>query len=218
MGTYAPRTETNTVGKAAFATDHDLDRLNSILAANEAIHLQKKNAHIELAELERQIMKRPVSAERAYSLFGFLFGAVPTAAVLSRTFFEYTRPPNEFVLLLTLAVVSTLATAGAGALTGSLVSKAAAKSLTMRPVQYIPTLPLIGALWGLFCGSSGGIFLFVFGAVVGGIIGAMSAATTFPLFAILHHSLQKNGHIELKHLLPVAAGISLTAAALILGL
>ncbi|MBX3244714.1 MAG: hypothetical protein KF685_09690 [Acidobacteria bacterium] len=198
--------------------DMDLIRLDTIIAANEEIALQKRNEHIYTAELESGLMRNPVSAERAYSLFGFLFGAIPTTALLGRTFFENTRPPNEFALIVLLVIVSTLFTAGAGALTGSLVSKVTARSLKLGPLTYILLLPLIGAVWGLFCGFSGGIFLFFFGAIVGGIIGAVSAAVAFPLFALLHHNLQKNGFIELKHLLPVVVGISFTAAALILGL
>lgn len=218
MGNDKYPTETGLMTLDRHQLESDNARLESLIAANQEILEQKRNSHLEIESLEKEIMKRPVSSAMAYSVFGAVFGFLPTVVILGRIFFEKGRIPEAWPLISTLILASTLVTSLAGFLTGSLASKAVDKIFKKNLLTILLVLPLIGASWGFVSGMTGGVFLFFIGAVPGAVIGAVGAAVALPLFAAIHHNLQKDGHVELKHLLPTVLGISLSAAAFVLGL
>ena len=146
--------------------------------------------------------------------FGIAIGTVPTAAILFRLF-VLDSSPNPAVLL--LAILATLVTGFVGYLTAGATSKALERVLSTSFLRSLLLVPIIGLAWGIISGAAGGLFLFVLGAIVGGVIGGMVAGTALPLFVGLYSLVAEEGKISLKRFLPIAAGLSGSAAALFLG-
>lgn len=82
----------------------------------------------------------------------------------------------------------------------------------------LSALPFIGILWGIITGGTGGIFIFLIGAVAGAVIAAMVGGIAVPAFAIFHRLLKKGEMIERNQFLPLALGITFIISAFILGL
>ena len=83
------------------------------------------------------------------------------------------------------------------------------------PVFIFLTL-LIAVAWGVVTGAAGGAVGFIIGAVVGVICAVPVALAAFPVFAVLQRLLSHGGMIEEQDLWPLAFGVPLTIAALIL--
>lgn len=75
---------------------------------------------------------------------------------------------------------------------------------------------LMAVVWGVVTGAAGGALVFLVGAVVGAACALPVALGAFPVFAVLHRALSRDGMIEETRLWPVAFGVPLVAAALIL--
>ncbi len=71
--------------------------------------------------------------------------------------------------------------------------------------------------WSVVTGASGGALVFGIGAIFGVFCAAPVAFVGFPAFAILHRLLSRGGMIEARRIWPLAFGIPLTIAAMILG-
>lgn len=151
---------------------------------------------------------------RSLRFFGIAIGTVPTAAILFRLF-VLDSSPNPAVLL--LAILTTLVTGFVGYQTAGATSKALERVLSTSFLRSLLLVPIIGLAWGIISGAAGGLFLFVLGAIVGGVIGGMVAGTALPLFVGLYSLSAEEGEISVKRFLPIAAGISGSAAALFLG-
>jgi len=178
-------------------------------------------AHLSRAALEEKIMmmRRPVSIERAYALFGLLLGALPSAAIFLKLFGRH----SSFSQILFsgwswLFLLSSILCGLAGRFTGSKLSSGADIAERDSWVRMLFNAPLIGMLWGLCTGVLGGIILFYFGAIFGAIFAMPVGLLAFMLFMPLHRLLAHGGMIEAQHLWPLACGVTLTLTALILGL
>lgn len=167
------------------------------------------------------MMRRPLSFERAYGLFGLLLGTLPPAAIFYRLFGdELARqgfPSVLFMLLLAMNVVCGIV----GSFLGSRFNGMAAAidapegNLWLR-MLFIP--PLIGMLWGAGTGWAGGLIFFGIGAIFGALFAIPVGILAFALFMLLHRWLAHGGMIEAGHLWPLACGVVMTITALILGL
>lgn len=179
----------------------------------------RKAAH-ELAETsgDREIstsfLARRLDLSTSLRFFGIAIGTVPTAAILFRLF-VLDSSPNPAVLL--LAVLATLVTGLVGYLTAGVTAATLERVLSTSFLRSLLLVPIIGLAWGIISGAAGGMFLFVLGALVGGVIGGMVAGTALPLFVGLFNLTAEEGEISVKRFLPIAAGISGSAAALFLG-
>ncbi len=167
-------------------------------------------------------MSRPVSAQRAYALFGMLLGALPPAAIFGRllgygvngSMRMFAWDAALFFLCLVINAVSCLM----GYLLGSSLNYEAFKSERSSWTRMLLLMPVIGAAWGAVTGATSGILFFGFGAFVGAAFAIPIGMVAFLAFAIFHRLLERGGMIETRHFLPLACGITLTIAALILGL
>ena len=90
--------------------------------------------------------------------------------------------------------------------------------LEARPMRVrLPLLALIGALWGIIAGGSGGIFIFVIGLFFGAVLGGAVGMAVVPAFALPYYAVRRAGLIDTRHFLPLALGSTLTICAIVLG-
>ncbi|HMS08549.1 MAG TPA: hypothetical protein PKE66_03620, partial [Pyrinomonadaceae bacterium] len=164
--------------------------------------------------LSTSLLDQRLDLAGSLRLFGVAIGTVPTAAILFRLF-VLDSSPNPGVLL--LAILATAVTGLVGYLTAGGTAKALERVLSTSFLRSLLLVPIIGLAWGVISGAAGGLFLFVLGALVGGVIGGMVAGTALPLFVGLFSLAAEEGEISIKRFLPIAAGISGSAAALFLG-
>jgi len=165
-------------------------------------------------EISTSFLARRLDLSTSLRFFGIAIGTVPTAAILFRLF-VMDSSPNPAVLL--LAVLATAVTGLVGHLTAGFTSAALERVLSTSFLRSLLLVPIIGIVWGIMSGAAGGLFLFVLGAPVGGVIGGMVAGTALPLFVGLFNLTAEEGEISVNRFLPIAVGISGSAAALFLG-
>lgn len=157
---------------------------------------------------------------QAFARFGMLMGLFPPAAIFIRMFWgEITRHDFQFgwcLLVLTMNVVCCLVGRTMG---GQLFSSHGAAANNSGRPTWATTLvasALLGFVWGLATGASGGVFFFGIGAFFGAACAVPVALVGFPVFAALHRLLTRDGMIEAARLWPLAFGIPAVIAALIL--
>lgn len=193
-------------------------RLNWLLSANAA-----ESARLSRSGIDEQLMmmRRPVSVERAYAMFGLLLGTLPPAAIFYRMFGDaLARPSFEwglFLLVLAMNIVCGLA----GMFMGSKLNRMAAAIEAADDNYWIRVLfvPfLMGMIWGAGAGAAGGLVFFGIGAIFGVMFAIPVGILAFTLFMPLHRWLAHGGMIEASHLWPLACGVVMTITALILGL
>lgn len=168
------------------------------------------------------LMRRPLSANRAYALLGMATGLIPPFAIMAKMFhfFEVnslSSSSNDALILLLMVLVN-IVCGLTGFAYGSLLSRAAFDLERASWKRMLVLMPFLGAVWGLLSGASGGFFFFGYGAIAGGTIALPIGMVAFTLFAICHRLLERGGMIDTRHLLPIACGIAMTIAALVLGL
>lgn len=169
----------------------------------------------EQEEFEASLMRLPMSPAKAYGIFGAMLGTFPPAAIFAQIF---ERPlGNGDAGLIALCVFMNLVCAsvgyGMGKVTGKMMIELEKGSIS----KMIFLAPLVGSLWALVTGFSGAAIFFVIGGFFGAMIALPVGLAAFPVFAIFHRLMKRGAKIELKHLLPIAFGITAVIAALILG-
>ncbi|HEV7905805.1 MAG TPA: hypothetical protein VGO96_18340, partial [Pyrinomonadaceae bacterium] len=73
-----------------------------------------------------------------------------------------------------------------------------------------------GIAWGVTTGAAGGLLAFGVGAIVGAAIATPVGIVAFASFTLLHRLTARGGMIDARHFWPLACGVVLTIAALIL--
>lgn len=198
-------------------------RLNWLLRAN-ALEAERARLFRFAGEEEQMLlMRKPVSAEKAYALFGLLLGALPPAAIFTRLLgygigggsLHITKGSGAiFFLCLLMNVVCALV----GYWLGIGLSHAALKLERQSWFRVFLLMPLLGAAWGGLAGLAGGVLFFGIGALFGAACAIPIGATAFLLFAVFHRLLERGGMIETRHFLPLACGITAIITALVLGM
>lgn len=169
-------------------------------------------------KLEAQLMRNPLSTEKAYSYFGLMLGAFTPAAIFTRFFMDAGNFRNEDLWVIGLLAVVNLITAVVGYFSGKLIGKMIAGVEKHSWWLMLLTLPLIGILWGIMTGGAGGVIILIIGAVFGAWFGAMVGSIALPLFTIFHRWLKKGESIEFNQFMPLAFGVTFSICAFILGL
>lgn len=172
----------------------------------------------EKEKLEADLMKRPLSTEKAFSYFGILLGTLPPATFFTRFLLDTNGFRNEEVWLIGVFAIVNLISSVVGYFSGKTISKIVRKLEKTSWTKMILALPFIGILWGILAGGAGGAVIFLIGAVFGAIIGAAVGSFALPVFTIFHRLLKKGEMIETKHFLPLAFGITFIICGFILGL
>lgn len=197
-------------------------RLNWLLDANEEERQHRALFRRTADEEQMLMMRRPVSTEKAYMLFGLLLGALPPAAIFTQILGygvdgaarRMGADAGLFLLCLLMNIVCCLMGSYMGSKMSQMVKAMEHDSWTKLLVMS----PLVGGIWGASTGALGGVFFFGIGAFFGAIIAACVGAVAFALFTPLHRLLARGGMMETRQFLPLACGITLTISALIFGL
>jgi hypothetical protein len=170
-------------------------------------------------EEEMHMMRRPLTPEQVYARFGLLLGTLPPAAIFARTLYTIGRGLDaDFFILCAFCLVMNLLCMLVGRRMGqSLGRKTLADAHASWPMLCLKAV-WAATLWGLATGAAGGAICFGFGAISGALCALAVALPAFLMFAPLHHTLTRGGMIDARHFWPVACGVSLTIATLILRL
>ena len=202
---------------AGFARPGVHDELSRLLDLNAREAARRQLFRGPRDEERMLLMRRPVSTERAYALLGLMLGLFPPAAILVRIFryaFPFTGHVNRGLLL--LAVAAILTCAAVGGLMGRKLGRG------FDEVERAPWNEMLmaafadGVWWAVVTGGMGGGVFFFIGAPIGVACALPVGALGFALFTLLHRPLTHGGMIEASHLWPLACGVALSIAALIL--
>jgi hypothetical protein len=171
-------------------------------------------------EWERAVsMEKPMSTEDAYAWFGTFLGLFPPFAIFVRIFGGGSNwggiPPAAF-LWLALLLAMNAACCVAGRKFGRLFGRGFGDPRARSWLGNLLFSAMIGGAWGAGTGALGGALFFLIGGIFGIVCAIPVALATFPIFAALHRAQSHGGMIEEGDLWPLAMGIPLTAAALIL--
>ena len=164
-------------------------------------------------------MSRPLTAQRAYALFGMLLGALPPAVIFARIF-GYGLLPSFgggiflFIMCLIMNVVCCLAGRSMGSVLGRSLNSIERWSWS----RMLLMLPLMGTVWGAVAGGAGGLVFFGIGSLFGIVCAVPVGIVAFTLFTPLHRLLARGGMIDARHFWPLACGINMIVSALILGM
>ncbi len=171
------------------------------------------------AEAERLSMRRPLTTERAYALFGLLLGALPPAAIVLRIALLSQRGGSSlaalfYIMLFGLPMIALCA--AVGRLTGRKLAPSLARVERRHWFTSLLYSVAAGFAWACATGAAGGAVVFLIGALYGLVCALPFGLAGFLLFTICHRLLVRDGMIDARHFWPIACGITLSFAALIL--
>ncbi|MBV9211781.1 MAG: hypothetical protein JOZ52_14165, partial [Acidobacteria bacterium] len=170
-------------------------RLNWLLRANAAEAKRARLFRFAGEEEQMQLMRQPVSTEKAYALLGLLLGSLPPASIFARLFgygiggggLHINRGSGAiFFLCLMMNVICGVV----GYAMGIGMSRAALRFERQSWTKMLMMMPLVGAGWGATAGLAGGFIFFGIGALFGAASAIPIGAAAFLVFAIFHHLLE----------------------------
>jgi len=200
-----------------YAQPHDsqiaarLSWLNEEIARDEVRGKPFRSGEQELALRSANAL----ASEEAYAWFGTFLGLFPPFAIFARILTSGIHGDAALgwaVICLGMNAVCCLVGRKFGAHLGRRMGDPRAWHW---PLMFFSSL-LMATAWGIVTGASGGAVAFGFGAIAGVICAVPVALAAFPAFASLHRLLSRGGMIEERRLWPLAFGIPLVIAALIL--
>lgn len=168
-------------------------------------------------------MHSPVPTEEAYAWFGTFLGLFPpftlfaglvAGGMSSRSNIGGGNALFWILLLMVMNVVCCFV----GRKFGRVLGRSLGDPRSRGWVEHIVLSLLIGLAWAVVTGGAGGAVGFGIGAIVGIFCALPVALTCFPVFAVLQRIQSHGGMIEERDLWPIAFGIPLAAAALIMSL
>jgi len=157
-------------------------------------------------------MRSPMTTEQAYRLFGTFLGLFPPFALFEHFFLTKHDPDWVVALCIGMNVVCCLV----GRWFGGYLGRWSGNPRTRSRAGFALVVFIMAVGWGVVTGGLGGALFFGIGAIFGAFIAAPVALAAFPVFAILHRLISRGGMIEARHTWPLALGIPLTIAAMIL--
>jgi uncharacterized protein (DUF697 family) len=196
----------------------ETDRLRALLAENEEFARRGALYRTCQEEIDAASMRSPLTAMQAYGYLGLCLGAFPPAAFFIKMggygFKSYDHRAASFLIFLFMNAACAVVGWKMGKIFGDTAQKFERASWT----KMIFGVSLLALGWACVTGFAGGAIVFIIGGIFGAFFAAPVAFTGFITFAALHRTLERGALIERKHVLPMAAGISLIIAAFILGL
>ena len=189
-------------------------RLNWLIAAEADAARRARLFRTPREERELLLMRRPVTAERAFARFGLLLGTLPPAAIFFRLSVLFLDSNSDKICLIFLPMLLICALVGwrMGARLGKSMHEFE-RGGWMRTMLYTLSVALA---WAAVTGAAGGLLFFVIGALFGVFCALAVALPAFLVLTSLHRLLARGGMIDARHLRPLAWGVPATAAALIL--
>jgi hypothetical protein len=163
-----------------------------------------------------RLMGRPLTTSQAFARFGLLLGTLPPAAIFTRLFILFNHGAQSALLAFMVPMLLVCA------LLGRFIAKRLGNKFDEHQHGRGSWLKMIvialgyAFIWATATGTAGGAIFFIFGAIFGFVCALPVALTAFAVFVPLHRLLARGGMIDARQLQPLAWGINLTIAALIL--
>lgn len=204
--------------------DNNIARRLNWLRFELAPETERRRLVLEVEERRGLSMLRPLSTEEAYRWFGTFLGLFPPFALFTRIFMGVvgdrpllSLPTADGVAFwgLLFLLMNVLCCVVGRKFGGFLGRKAGDPRAHGVPGTLLVAL-FYGLFWGVVTGAAGGAVGFLVGAVVGVLVAVPVALAAFPVFALLHRLLSHGGMIEERHVWPLAFGVPLTIAAMIM--
>jgi hypothetical protein len=158
-------------------------------------------------------MEQPATTEQAYRLFGTFLGLLPPLAIFERVLME-TRGEDAFWYAAFCAGMNAVCCL-VGRWFGGYLGRWAGDPRQRSRVGFAFVVFVMAISWSVVTGGLGGALFFGIGALFGPFFAAPVALVGFPAFAILHRLISRGGMIEARQVWPLAFGIPLAIAALI---
>lgn len=194
-------------------------RLQWLLTANQRDYERQQLCRTACEEQAAALLRRPLDYPQAFARFGLLLGTFPPAALFGRAWYQLAaNGDNNSPLLWCLVGAMNLLCAWVGYLMGRHAGVFAAKLRDTHWLKALPAYALIGFYWAAVTGAAGGALFFGFGALFGPFFALPVGLLAFMLFAPLYRLLENGGMMESRQFWPLASGIAMTLAALILGI
>ena len=193
-------------------------RLENLLAVNRETASENSLYSSGREKLESELIKNPISTEKAYAYFGLLLGIFPPISIFLKMFLNNGTFRGEDLWIVGVIAVVSLISSIVGYFSGKLIGKTVSELEKFSWLNMLILLPFLGMLWGIFSGGAGGLIIFIFGAIFGAGLGALVGAAALPLFTIFHRLLKSGDMIERRQFLPIAFGVTFTICGFILGL
>jgi hypothetical protein len=172
----------------------------------------------ERERLEAGMMLKPLDTERAFAFYGLMIGTLSPASIFARWLMSVSSHDPVPVWVAGMMTIVVLLSGVIGCVSGKVVGKAVRNLERRSWSAMILAMPFVGLLWGMVAGGAGGLIIFVVGAFFGAILGGIVGALALPAFVILHRALKRGDMIDQRHFLPLAFGVTLTICSFILGL
>jgi hypothetical protein len=189
-----------------------------LLELNREIADERSLYRSERERLEAGMMLKPLNSEKAFAHYGLMLGTLPPAAIFFRYLVEVGQRNGVEPWVIMLMTASLLLSAVVGRFSGQVIGSAV-RSLEKRSwSSMMLVMPFLGFFWGIIAGGAGGFAIFIIGAFFGAILGGVVGALALPAFVILHRALKRGDMIDQRHFLPLAFGVTLTICSFILGL
>ncbi len=163
-------------------------------------------------------MLQPLSTEEAYRWFGAFLGLFPPFALFARILGSsgVGRTPDGLLFWALLFLVMNVACCLVGRKFGGFLGRQVGDPRSRSLAGALFVAVLYGLFWGVVTGAAGGAVAFLVGAFAGIFVAVPVALAAFPVFAVLHRLLSHGGMIEERQVWPLAFGVPLTIAAVIL--
>jgi hypothetical protein len=198
------------------APDDDLARRLSWLGFELSPETERRRLLFERERRRTLSMLRPRATEEAYRRFGTFLGLLPPLALFTRVLLNSRLDGDTLAIWGAFCVAMNLVCCLVGRKFGGFLGrKAGDPRARTLPVLLFASL-LMALLWGVVTGAAGGAVVFLVGAIFGVFCAVPVALAAFPVFALLHRLLSHGGMIEERQVWPLALGVPLVAAALIL--
>jgi len=217
--------DTSGTHSVCHATAHDNDAALRIAWLEGEVARAENRAELLRAEAEWEraaLVQNPVTTEDAYAWFGTFLGLFPPFAIFIRVFgrgvtLERLFDDDTFPWLLLLLAMNAVC-CYVGRRFGRVLGRALGNPRAHGWLRHVFVSILLGVAWACVTGAAGGAPFFGIGAVFGGAFAVPVGLATFPVFAALHRVQSHGGMIDEHDLWPIAFGIPLATAALILSL
>ena len=171
---------------------------------------------IRAREQDRALaMQQPLTTEQAFRWFGTFLGLIPPLALFSR-FIASSGVHSDAIWIVALCVGMNVVCCLVGRWFGGYLGRWAGDPRTRTRSGFALTVFIMIVAWSVVTGGLGGLLFFGIGAIFGVLFAAPVALVGFPVFAILHRLISRGGMIEERHTWPLAFGIPLTIAAMMM--
>lgn len=202
--------------------DENLSRRLSWLGGEVARTRDRRSLKRAAEEERAMLLLNPLTTADAYAWFGTFLGLFPPFALFCRIINGASEGASQrfnadalFLLCLFFLAMNAVCCLVGRKFAAHLGRKVGDPRRWSWPMFLFSTL-LMASAWGVVTGGVGGALGIGFGAFFGIICAVPVALAAFPIFASLHRLLSHGGMIEERQLWPLAFGVPLVAAALIL--